>query len=111
MASADLAVQDGRERSIRAEVQEELRRVLDGDDLAERGPEEVERARQVIETRIAAAQRQATTLGQPPIADPRGLERRLLDDLLGFGALQPLLDDRAIEIGRASCRERVSIDV
>jgi len=92
-----LTVPDERERTIRAEVQEELRRTLDGDELAVPGADEVERARQVIAARIAAAQRQATTLGQPPIADPRGLERRLLDDLLGFGALQPLLDDRAIE--------------
>ena len=92
-----LTVPDERERTIRAEVQEELRRTLDGDELAAPGADEVERARQVIAARIAAAQRQATTLGQPPIADPRGLERRLLDDLLGFGALQPLLDDRAIE--------------
>lgn len=88
---------DERERAIRAEVQEILRGAPDGDDLPLPGLREVEHAQRVIAERIAAAERSAATLGQPPLADPRGLARRLLADLLGLGPLQPLLDDGSIE--------------
>ncbi|PKN81918.1 MAG: type II secretion system protein E [Chloroflexi bacterium HGW-Chloroflexi-9] len=86
-----------RERAIRADVQGELRRAIDLDELLTPGQHEVDTARRVIADRIAAADRQAQTLGHPPLDDPHGLARRLLDDLLGLGPLQPLLDDPAVE--------------
>ncbi len=86
-----------REQAIRSEVQEEFRRAIDADALFTPGPADVEHARRLIGERIAAAQRQAATLGEPPIADADSLARRLFDDLLGLGPLQPLLDDPSVE--------------
>ncbi|RJQ12108.1 MAG: CpaF family protein [Dehalococcoidia bacterium] len=86
-----------RERTIRAEVQEALRQSLPGEALFAPGPAEIEGARRLIAERIAAAQRAAVTLSEPPLADPDALARRLLDDLLGLGPLQPLLDDPTVE--------------
>ena len=92
-----------REQAIRSEVQEEFRRAIDADALFTPGPADVEHARRLIGERIAAAQRQAATLGEPPIADPDSLARRLFDDLLGLGPLQPLLDD---PLGRRDHHQR-----
>lgn len=86
-----------RERLLREEVREELRRVLDIDALAEPGPAEVERVRRVIAGRIDAWNRRAASAGEPPLADPDGLARRILDEILGLGPLQPLLDDPSVE--------------
>jgi len=47
--------------------------------------------------RIAASDRRAANLGRPPLPDPAGLTRRILDELLGLGPLQPLLDDPSVE--------------
>jgi pilus assembly protein CpaF len=86
-----------RERLLREEVREELRRVLDIEALAEPGPAEVERARGVIAGRIDAWNRRAASAGEPLLADPEGLARRILDEILGLGPLQPLLDDPSVE--------------
>ncbi len=86
-----------RERLLREEVREELRRVLDIDALAEPGPAEVERVRRVIGGRIDALNRRAASVGEPTLADPEGLAQRILDEILGLGPLQPLLDDPAVE--------------
>ncbi len=90
-------VRDQRERAIRAEVHAELRRTIDADEWIAPGTTEVETARRLIAERIAAANRSATTLGEPPIAEPEVLAQRLYDDLLGLGPLQVLLDDPSIE--------------
>ncbi|MDO8612829.1 MAG: ATPase, T2SS/T4P/T4SS family, partial [Dehalococcoidia bacterium] len=86
-----------RERALREEVREELRRVMDIEALAEPGPAEVERVRRVVTGRIDAFNRRAATAGEPPLTDPEGLAQRILDDILGLGPLQPLLDDSAVE--------------
>ncbi|MDQ7844799.1 MAG: ATPase, T2SS/T4P/T4SS family, partial [Armatimonadota bacterium] len=86
-----------RERVLREEVREELRKVLDIDALAEPGPAEVERVRRVIASRIDALNRRAASAGEPPLADPERLARRILDEILGLGPLQPLLDDPSVE--------------
>jgi len=91
-----VAVQD-RERALREEVREELRRVVDVDALAEPGPAEVERVRRVIAGRIDAFNRRAASAGEPPLTDADGLAQRILDDILGLGPLQPLLDDPSVE--------------
>jgi pilus assembly protein CpaF len=88
---------DERERAIRTEVQAELRRVLDVDALLAPGPTEFEQARRLVSERIAAAGRRSATLGEPPLPEPEVLARRILDDLLGLGPLQPLLDDPSVE--------------
>ncbi len=86
-----------RERRLREEVREELRQVLDINALAEPGPAEVERVRRVIAGRIDALNRRAASVGEPPLSDPEGVARRILDDILGLGPLQPLLDDPSVE--------------
>ncbi|MCA9846433.1 MAG: CpaF family protein, partial [Dehalococcoidia bacterium] len=89
-------VRDEREQAIRADVQAALRHASDGDGTRI-GAQESAFAERVIHEQIAAAERRALTLGQPPFADRADLARRLLADLLGLGPLQPLLDDPAIE--------------
>ena len=91
-----LAVEE-RERAIRSDLQAELRRVFDVEALLEPGPAEFEQARRLVQDRIAAAGRQAASLGEPPLVEPDALASRILDDLLGLGRLQPLLDDPAVE--------------
>jgi pilus assembly protein CpaF len=93
---SSIATQD-RERALREEVREELRRVVDVDALAEPGPAEVERVRRIIAGRIDAFNRRAASAGEPLLADPEGLAQRILDDILGLGPLQPLLDDPSVE--------------
>ena len=91
------ATRDERERAIRAEVQAELRRVLDVDALLAPGPAEFDEARRLVSERIVVAGRRAATLGEPPLPDAEALARRILDDLLGLGPLQQLLDDPTVE--------------
>ena len=86
-----------REGAIRSEVQEELRQLLDADALLVPGPAEFEQAQRLVAERIAAADRRAATLGEPALPAPEQLARRILDDLLGLGPLQPLLDDPQVE--------------
>lgn len=86
-----------REEAIRSEVREELRALLDAEALLQPGPEEYERVERLASERIADANRRAATLGEPAVEGPERLARRILDDLLGLGALQPLLDDPDVE--------------
>lgn len=91
------AGQGERERRLREEVREELRHALDLDALFEPGPAEVERLRRVVAGRIDAWNRRAASVGEPPLADPEGLARRIQDEILGLGPLQALLDDPSVE--------------
>lgn len=84
-------------RSLKEEVREDLRAVLGLEGFTDPRPEQVEQLRRSITTRIEAHNRRATTLGQPPLADGEGITRRILDDLLGLGPLQTLLDNPTIE--------------
>ena len=86
-----------REREIRGEVQEELRALLDSEALLRPGPEEFERVERLASERIAVWNRRAASLGEPALEEPERLTRRIVDDLLGLGALQPLLDDPEVE--------------
>lgn len=86
-----------RERSIRRDVRDELRRVIGIEALTEPGPAEIEQVKRVIADRIEAANRQAAAAGEPPLSDSDALARRIFDDILGLGPLQPLLDDPAVE--------------
>ncbi len=92
-----LSGSDARERLVRDEVREELRQLLDADALTEPEPADIERVRRVVADRVDAANRRAMAAGEPPLPDPAGLARRILDDILGLGPLQPLLDDPAVE--------------
>ena len=94
--AALLSVQE-RERALREEVREDLRRVLDVDALSEPGPSEVETVRRVITARLDAFNRRAASLGEAPLGDAEGVIRRVIDDILGLGPLQPLLDDPTVE--------------
>ena len=87
-----------RERAVREEVREELRRVDGhrgaGRARAGRGGAGAARYRRPRRRRSTGARPSA---GEPPLADAEGLARRILDDILGLGPLQPLLDDPAVE--------------
>jgi len=103
-------VVDGREETIAEEVRALLLRqaqagraaaASDGEgdmpateDAVTAETAEVER---LIRSRVAAAQRRASELGETPLADPEGIVRRLLAELVGFGPLQPLLDSPSTE--------------
>ena len=91
------AVGGERERAIRSEVRDELRTLLDAEALLQPGPAEHEQVERLVSERIAAWSRRSATLGEPALAEPERLARRILDDLLGLGPLQPLLDDPEVE--------------
>ena len=91
------AVGGERERAIRSEVRDELRTLLDAEALLVPGPAEHEQVERLVSERIAAANRRSATLGEPALVEPERLARRILDDLLGLGPLQPLLDDPEVE--------------
>ncbi len=87
----------GRDQAIRDDVREELRELLDADALLAPGPDEYARAERLVSSRIATENRRAASLGIPGVDDPERLARRILDELLGLGPLQPLLDDPEVE--------------
>ena len=81
------------EQALRDEVREELRRVVELDALAD----EHDEVRQVVRRLVDAANHRAASVGESPLPDPEGLANRLVDEILGLGPLQPLLDDAGIE--------------
>ncbi len=81
------------EQALREEVREELRRVVGFDALADQHDE----VRQVVRRLVDAANHRAASVGESPLPDPEGLANRLVDEILGLGPLQPLLDDAGIE--------------
>ena len=87
----------GRERAILDSVREELGSLLDADQLLAPGPDAYRQAERLVAERIASENRRAASLGRPPLSDPERLTRRILDELLGLGPLQPLLDDPSVE--------------
>ena len=89
----ELHLPGDREAAIRTEVQEQLRQLLDADALLTPGPSEYEQVERLVAERIAASNRRDASLGRPPLAAPERLTRQILDDLLGLGPLQSLLDD------------------
>ncbi len=92
-----MLIRDGREKALREDVLEELRRVLDIDALVAPGPADLERVRRVVLACIEAHERREASLGEPPLGDREHIAQRLLDDILGLGPLQPLLDDPSVE--------------
>ena len=81
------------EQALREEVREELRRVVGLDALADQHDE----VRQVVRRLVDAANHRAASIGEPPLPDPDALANRLVDEILGLGPLQPLLDAPGIE--------------
>ena len=88
---------DARERLLREIVLEQLRRTLEDGALAEPSAEEVARVRTTVEEQVTAFDREAAARGEPPLTDPVRLVQQLLDEIVGLGPLQPLLDDPAVE--------------
>jgi pilus assembly protein CpaF len=86
-----------REQALREEAHEELRRIMDLDTLADPGSVGAEEVRKVVRGLIEAGNHRAAAIGEEPLEDPDGITRRLVDEILGLGPLQPLLDDPAIE--------------
>lgn len=86
-----------REQALREEVREELRRVMDIDALAEPGTTGADQVRQVVRGVIDAANHRSAAAGESQFLDPDALVRRLVDEILGLGPLQALLDSPAIE--------------
>ncbi len=85
------------ERVLRAQVRQEVSRLLDEQQLLRPRPEDETRIRILIQERIAAFQRSAAVTNTPLVHDPAAMERRLFDGLLRLGPLQPLIDDPAVE--------------
>jgi pilus assembly protein CpaF len=81
------------EQALREEVREELRRVVDLDALADDGDEVHRLVRRLVE----GANVRAASAGAEPLPDPDELAGRLVNEILGLGPLQPLLDDPSIE--------------
>ncbi|MCC6387443.1 MAG: CpaF family protein [Dehalococcoidia bacterium] len=81
------------EQALREEVREELRRIVDLDTLAD----EHDEVRRTVRQLVDAANHRAVAVGDLAIPDPEGLANRLVDEILGLGPLQPLLDDAGIE--------------
>ncbi|GAB3246562.1 CpaF family protein [Kineosporia babensis] len=53
--------------------------------------------RRLVEAAIAAYDERSLTRALPPLADTRQAVKRVLDEVSGFGPLQPYLDDPSIE--------------
>lgn len=85
------------ERALRDEIRREIDALLDARGALVPGREEEGRIRALITERVAAHQRRAAGTNTPPLPDPDGVARRLFDDLLRLGPLQPLMDDPAVE--------------
>ena len=85
------------ESALREEVREELRKVMDLEALVEPDAVKAERIREVVRGLVEAASHRAVSVGDGPILDREALTQRLIDEILGLGPLQPLLDDPAIE--------------
>jgi pilus assembly protein CpaF len=85
------------ERALRAEVREAVGRLLDERQLLAPQPDQAQRIRALVREHLLAYQRRAATAGAPVIADPAGVEQRLVDSVLGLGPLEPLLRDEEVE--------------
>lgn len=53
--------------------------------------------RRVVEDAVAGYDERSLTRALPPLADADGTVKQVLDAVVGFGALQPFLDDPAVE--------------
>ena len=84
-------------RALREEVRSAVGRLADDGPATAPGPEEASRIRALIQDAIAAWQRRAAMQNTPPLSDAAQVERRLSNDFLGLGPLQPYLDDERIE--------------
>ncbi|MGE0538777.1 MAG: CpaF family protein [Dehalococcoidia bacterium] len=84
-------------RQVRDDVLDQLRRTLADDALTDPSPAEVEQVRTIIAERVARANREAAARGEPPLREPDLLVQSLLDEIVGLGPLQPLLDDPSVE--------------
>jgi pilus assembly protein CpaF len=85
------------ERVLRAQVRQEVSRLLDEQHLLRPRPEDEARIRVLIRERIAGFQRSAAVTNTPLIHDPAAMERRLFDGLLRLGPLQPLIENPEVE--------------
>ena len=85
------------ERALRAEVRDEIRRLLGDGQLQSPDAENEETIRLLIGERVAEFQRRQAVTNGTLLADPAGLEKRLFDGFLRMGILQPYMDDPTIE--------------
>ena len=85
------------ERALREEVRREVGALLDERQVLVPDRQDEDRIRALIAEHIGAYQRRAAGTNSPPLPDPAGVARRLFDDLLRLGPLQPLMDDPAVE--------------
>lgn len=85
------------ERLIREEVRTAVSRLLGERQLLAPGRDDEERIRAMIQDHVDAYQRRAATTNSPLLLDPEGVKRRLFDELLRLGILQPLIEAPALE--------------
>ena len=98
-ARSDASIQRSYERSLREDV---LLRFRDTDQFTREAlarPTDADRARGItlISDAIQDFQRQLQERDAEPLNAPNDLAQRLLDEVMGMGPLQPLLDDPDIE--------------
>jgi pilus assembly protein CpaF len=85
------------ERGLRGEIRLEVSRLLGERQLLVPGPEDELRIRALIHEHVAAYQRRAATTNGTLLQEPEGIERRIFDEILRLGILQPLMDDPSVE--------------
>ena len=85
------------ERSLRAELRDEIRRMLGEGQLQSPDAENEQAIRRLIGERVAEHQRRQAVTNGTLLADPAGLEQRLFDGFLRMGILQPYMEDPRVE--------------
>lgn len=81
--------------SALARVEDECRDVVRSLNVDPAGdPAEV---RRIVESVVTAYLDRAISVTLPPLGDPMAATRRIVDNIAGFGPLQPYLDDRAVD--------------
>jgi pilus assembly protein CpaF len=81
--------------SALARVEDECRDVVRSLNIdPARDPGEV---RRIVEDVVAAYLDRSISATLPPLGDPSIATRRIIDNIAGYGPLQPFLDDRSVE--------------
>jgi pilus assembly protein CpaF len=81
--------------SALARVEDECRDVVRSLNVDPSG--DAAEVRRIVESVVAAYQDRSISVALPPLGDPALATRRIIDNIAGYGPLQPYLDDRTVE--------------
>lgn len=90
-----------------AEARDRFAGEFDADALLRPDPDDLVRGREIVGQVVASFQRRLDDAGLDPVADPGAAARRIMDDIMGLGPLQPLLDDDRVEEVIVNAYDRV----